>query len=84
MTHKLTITVFYGPDGKCWVSQNSHLPLADRPVLPAIECFDTPDEAQARARQLQAEAGGPDVARIVEHPARLDQIRSLFRAFLTV
>jgi hypothetical protein len=76
MTHKLIINVFCNPDGKSWVGQNSHLPLADRPVPPpALELFETPEEALARAKQLQAEAGGRDVARITVHDHRKNRSR---------
>jgi hypothetical protein len=75
MTHKLTITVIHHSTGKSTVTQNVYAPirssLNDPPRdAPESKVFDTPDEAEAYANQLQAAAGGPNMAPIDRHDHR--------------
>jgi hypothetical protein len=72
MTLKLIISVTHHSMGKSTVTQILTAPLSSPDQkAPESERFDTPDEALARAKQLQAEAGGPDVARIIENDFRI-------------
>ena len=70
----MTITVIHvihQRTGKSTVTQNLAVPLANKPVRPpATEVFETPNDALARAKQLQTEAGGPDMVRIDERDLR--------------
>ena len=72
MTLKLIISVSHHSMGKSTVTQNLTGPLSSPDQkTPESERFDTPDEALARAKELQADAGGPDVARIIEYDFRI-------------
>ena len=72
MTLKLIITVVHHSVGESTVTKNLVAPLDNQPDLqsPISERFPTPDEALAKAKQLQAEAGGSDVARITVYDFR--------------
>ena len=68
MTYKLTITVTHHSNGELTVTQNLYAPLSSpNHKPPESEWFATRDKALARAKQLQAEAGGPDMAKIDVH-----------------
>ena len=70
MTLKLIITVIHHSAGESTVTQNLVVPLCPDQQPPESKRFATPDEALAYAKQLQAEAGGPDMAKINVHDFR--------------
>ena len=81
MTLKLIINVTHHSTGESTVTQNLTAPLPTKPDLqlaktkpdlqpPESKQFAALDEALAYAKQLQTEAGGPDMARIDVHDFR--------------